>query len=147
MKTISTREFQLHLKDYIDGVEDLTLTKRDKVVGYFLHDLPVIHSGPTLPTTTVTGTMPPENTPSVVMSRTMPTENILNVMDGKPLDTAITGWCQVNAAHPMMPNVNFTIKKITWEDEEGRPLLESKWACPKCIEHYQNIGRGKVYFL
>ena len=40
MKTISTREFQLHLKDYIDGVEDLTLTKRDKVVGYFLHELP-----------------------------------------------------------------------------------------------------------
>jgi hypothetical protein len=42
MKTISTREFQLHLKDYIDGVEDITLTKKDKVVGYFLHELPKV---------------------------------------------------------------------------------------------------------
>jgi Arc/MetJ-type ribon-helix-helix transcriptional regulator len=55
----------------------------------------------------------------------------------------VIGWCQVR----IQLKVNQPIRLITWEDENGVAVIEKKWACDKCIEHYQNIGRGKVYFL
>lgn len=85
--------------------------------------------------------VPHNGTPALVPIPDLPR---IREEDTSPI---IQGWCQTNAAHPLLRNQNFPIRKITWEDEEGRPIVSEKWACPKCVEHYQNLGRGRVFFL
>jgi len=74
-------------------------------------------------------------------------EEIENREVQKPEDDGIpkkmNGWCQVH----FEKGVEYELKLITYEDENANPIIEKKWACPKCIEKYEDIGRGKVYFL
>ena len=39
------------------------------------------------------------------------------------------------------------VKRITWEDENGNPVVKEKWYCDKCIKLLENKGVGRVYFL
>jgi len=41
----------------------------------------------------------------------------------------------------------YSCKLITWEDENGSPIVDKKWACHKCILKYENMGSGHLYFL
>ena len=53
------------------------------------------------------------------------------------------GWCQLH----FEKGVKYPLKEITYEDENGNVVFEKKSACPKCVEKYEKIGRGKVYYL
>lgn len=57
--------------------------------------------------------------------------------------SVISGWCQLH----FEKGKTYPIKEITWEDENGTPLVDKKWACPKCVEKYQNMGKGKLSFV
>ena len=140
MKTISTREFQLHLKSYIDGFEDLTLTKRDKVVGYFLHELPDTKHIPTgtIPLDNIAGF--PINTPVMAVitpTSTMPVENLDEISE------VVNRWCELH----FEAKKNYPCRMINYEDENGAVLVERKWTCPNCIEKYESMGKGRIYFL
>jgi Arc/MetJ-type ribon-helix-helix transcriptional regulator len=43
--------------------------------------------------------------------------------------------------------VEYELTLITWEDENGTPIINRKFACPKCVEKYENMGRGRVFYL
>lgn len=60
-------------------------------------------------------------------------------VEGKP----ITGWCQLH----FEKGVNYPLRKINWEDENGVEVVSKKFACPKCVKHYEDMGRGRVYFI
>lgn len=51
-------------------------------------------------------------------------------------------WCQLH----FEKGVEYDCQLITWEDENGNPVIVDKWACPKCVKKYENMGRGKVYY-
>lgn len=53
------------------------------------------------------------------------------------------GWCELH----FEKGVEYDRAFITWEDENGNPVVEKKWACPKCVEKYENMERGKVFYL
>jgi len=90
----------------------------------------------------VTGTMPVENIPETLEDKYKRGETI--TPSTQPTTTPpILAWCQLHFEKGM----SFTCNLITYEDENGTATIEKKWACPKCIEHYQNMGRGRVYFL
>ncbi len=53
------------------------------------------------------------------------------------------GWCEVH----FEKGVTYPRKLITYEDENGVAVIEKKWACPKCIAKYEEMGKGRVYYL
>ena len=53
------------------------------------------------------------------------------------------GWCELH----FEKGVTYPRRLITWEDEYGKPIVEKKLACPKCIAKYEGMGRGRVYYL
>lgn len=55
----------------------------------------------------------------------------------------ITGWCQLH----FEKGVQYVLKLISWEDENGNPVIVKKLACPMCINRYETLGRGKLYYL
>lgn len=63
-----------------------------------------------------------------------------------PVENNVMAFCDLNKAHPFMKGVEFEVRQITWEDENGNPLIKG-WGCEKCISYLENLGRGKVYFL
>lgn len=54
----------------------------------------------------------------------------------------IRGWCQLH----FEKGVEYPLRNISWEDENGVAIVDKKWACPKCVEKYENMGKGKVYY-
>lgn len=57
------------------------------------------------------------------------------------------GWCKINRTHPFIKGEKFEIRKFTWEDENGNPVIKEQYGCLDCIKFYENMGRGKVYYL
>ena len=41
----------------------------------------------------------------------------------------------------------FPCRLITWEDENGTPVVDKQWACPDCLAKYESMGRGRVVYL
>lgn len=58
----------------------------------------------------------------------------------------LKGWCMINRAHPFIKGREFEIKKFTWEDENGNPVVNGQWGCIECIKYYENLGKGKVIY-
>lgn len=79
-----------------------------------------------------------------IIETPIPEEYPVIVTEEKPVESM--GWCMLNVAHPFAKGKNYRVFKMTWEDENGTPVVDKKWACPKCIEHYTTIGRGRVSF-
>jgi hypothetical protein len=52
------------------------------------------------------------------------------------------GWCQLHFER----GVKYPLTLITWEDENGNTVIDKKLACPKCVERYEKIGRGRVFY-
>lgn len=73
---------------------------------------------------------------------TMPVEHKVEINT-----TPTVAFCDLNMAHPFIKGKEYPVRQITWEDENGNPLINKRWACEKCIKHYQDLGRGRVYFL
>ena len=86
--------------------------------------------------------LPPLEGIEVPKTKEVSTVPVREVQD-EGIPKEISGWCQVH----FEKGVNYVIKLITWEDENANPIIDKKWACPKCIEKYENIGRGRVFFL
>lgn len=59
------------------------------------------------------------------------------------IDDENMGWCELH----FEKGVTYPRKLITWEDENGTPVISKKFACPKCVEKYESMGRGRVYYL
>lgn len=136
MLTISTRELQLHLSKYVEIIqagEIIELTRNRKVVGYITKDGREIN-----PSLVRSGEneIPTETKEPIVEVPITPTED-------KPLETV--GWCQLNKMHPWTSD-KFKLFLMSWEDENGTVLVGKKWACPRCIEYYATLGRGRVSF-
>lgn len=117
MKKVSLRDFRLKANVYIN-------------------ELPIILTVYDKPVATVNTFSESVNTiagkeEKSVNASTMPVEND-NV-----------GWCELH----FEKGVTYPRKLITWEDESGNPVISKKWACPKCIERYENKGVGRVYYL
>ncbi len=55
----------------------------------------------------------------------------------------VEGWCQTH----FEKNAKYVLKLVTWEDENGTPVIDKKMICPKCITKYENMGRGHLYYL
>lgn len=53
------------------------------------------------------------------------------------------GWCELHFER----GVKYPLQLVTWEDENGNPIINKKMACPKCIEQYTYLGKGKLYIL
>lgn len=78
-------------------------------------------------------------------------EEKINLDSLKPKEEVVTdltygmikGWCQTH----WEKGVDYELRYITWEDENGSPVVEKKWACPKCVTKYETMGRGHLYFL
>lgn len=52
-------------------------------------------------------------------------------------------WCDCH----FEKGVKYDCLLISWEDENGVSVVDKKFACPKCVEKYENMGRGKVFYL
>lgn len=57
-------------------------------------------------------------------------------------DAPMIGWCQIH----FEKGKNYPLREIIWEDENGTVVVERKLACPKCVERYKSMGRGKLTF-
>lgn len=53
---------------------------------------------------------------------------------------SVVGWCQGHFEQ----GVKYPLQKITWEDENGHPVIKDKWLCPSCISDLEGKGFGKI---
>jgi len=74
---------------------------------------------------------------SVIQSGTMAVENEVDK----------TGWMFCQCHWEQTKGKTYPVKLITYEDENGFAVKDKQLACPDCILKYQNMGRGKLYYL
>lgn len=131
MKTISIMELR---KNVYAATKELPVmvTAKGKTLFYIVEEMPTVQFK--------SGTMPVENKKVKwkVIPGNVELEERLAIEPTKIID-----WCQLH----FEKGVTYELKLITWEDENGTPIIDKKLACPKCIEKYQKMGRGRVYFL
>ena len=150
---VSTREFQLNQKEYLDKVsagEKIILTNRGIPVAEvhkvgeetkeqevnedqirLVVRMVIEELGATKEKEIYSGTMPVENIDEKVA--------LSDYEESKPIDM----WCQLH----FEAGVTYPCRKITYEDENGTELIKEKLACPKCIDSYEKRGVGRVYYL
>jgi hypothetical protein len=122
MLTLPVRQFQLKASQYLKQLP-ITLT----VYGVPVAIVNTFDEGVNTKAETVSI---PENSASISSTPSTP-------------EVEDFGFCQVH----FEKGAEYILQLITWEDENGNPLIDKKLACPKCIEKYQNMGRGRVYFI
>jgi prevent-host-death family protein len=153
---VSTREFQLNQKEYLERVsagEEIVLTNRNIPVAHVVKEIKnksvdeeqirmivkmVLEETSTHPVEREPDfSTPPIETPVKLTS-------IPGVVKAEKLkvDPAV-GFCELHY------DVKGPHKRTmcTWEDEHGTPLVEKKWICDDCVTKYENMGRGHLYFL
>lgn len=168
---VSTREFQLNQKEYLDKVnqgEQIVLTNRNVPVAYVVKEL----AGQTVEITPIPteyqirlivkmvlqelgkGTPAIEPIPEVHLdyknSKVTP-EVAKDILKDINKVKTISGRYEVTATTlPMWcqghfeQGVTHTCYKISYEDENGAEVLKEKWFCEKCVRSYMNRV-GKVY--
>jgi hypothetical protein len=52
------------------------------------------------------------------------------------------GWCELH----FEKGVEYPLTLISYEDGNGEPVFMDKLACPKCVEKYEKLKEGKVYY-
>jgi len=81
------------------------------------------------------GTTPTEN--KIVNTGTISVKDVVDKV----------GWEYCQCHWEQTKGKTYPVKLITYEDENGFAVKDKKLACPDCILKYQNMGRGKLYYL
>lgn len=142
MITVSLREFQHNSKELLKKLP-LTLTIYGKPVA--IVDTYKESVDTSVDTMSDNSTMPikieGENSEKIITDSYSATFQATNI----PVKSSLkeNRWCELH----FEKGVKYDCRKITWEDEHGNPIIKEKWACPKCIESYENKGIGRVYYL
>lgn len=124
MKVISLRDFQLKPSKYLSELP-LVLTQYGKPILSVNKYTESVNKSQTTIEESVNG-------------KEVAAEKISENLEEPPV-----GWCEVH----FEKGKEYPLIKITWEDENGLPIIKEKWACPDCVKKYEHIGRGRVFYL
>jgi len=53
------------------------------------------------------------------------------------------GWCQMH----FEKGASYPLTKVTWEDENGVPMIKEKLVCPSCLTQLEGRDTGHLYIL
>lgn len=127
MIIISLRDFQIKPSVYINNLP-ITLTRFGKPIA-------------------VVSNIEDINSPAIAQAPIVTTPVEKKVENFVPEDALpskpIVGWCQQHYE----PKVNYDLTLINYEDENANLIVDKKYVCPKCLAKYENMGRGRVYYL
>ena len=139
---VTTREFQLNQKDYLERVakgETIVLTLYGKDIAYITKDNPL---------TTINEDH--TNLSAAILLDELDKRGLLKKPTGtipenstipKNLESVKIRWCELHFER----GVTYECRLISWEDENGEVRVKEKWACPKCYDTYKLKDTGIFY--